>query len=186
MINTAAQVAGSQYQIQRFKAMCSLAFHAFLRVGEITSSGNCNPPLQYHQLSKLLDPSQKVVALKVTFHDFKHHNNQRPFSLTVHSQTAFCPVRILLDYLALRGNRPGALFITLDGAPVTRSAFTDQLALAIQLCGLDPSRYKGHSFRIGAASHAAERGMSDAQIRILGRWKSNAFHRYIRVPSLPC
>ena len=113
-------------------------------------------------MSKLLDPSQKVVALKVTFHDFKHHYNQRPFSLTVHSQTAFCPVRILLDYLALRGNRPGALFITLDGAPVTRSAFTDQLALAIQLCGLDPSRYKGHSFRIGAASHAAERGMTSS------------------------
>ena len=33
-------------------------------------------------------------------------------------------------------------------------------------------------------SHAAERGLSDAQIRALGRWKSNAFQRYVRVPSL--
>ena len=55
---------------------------------------------------------------------------------------------------------------------------------ACHLCGLDPSRYKGHSFRIGAASYAEDRGLSDAQIRMLGRWKSNAFLRYIRVPSL--
>ena len=44
----------------------------------------------------------------------------------------------------------------------------------LTFCGLDPSRYKGYSFRIGAA-HAADRGMTDAQIRTLGRWKSNAF-----------
>ena len=54
----------------------------------------------------------------------------------------------------------------------------------IKFCGLNPARYKGHSFRIGAASHAADRGLSDAQIRVLGRWKSNAFHRYIRIPSV--
>ena len=58
------------------------------------------------------------------------------------------------------------------------------LSLAIKFCGLNPARYKGHSFRIGAASHAADRGLSDAQIRVLGRWKSNAFHRYIRIPSV--
>ena len=55
---------------------------------------------------------------------------------------------------------------------------------ACHLCDLDPSRYKGHSFRIGAASYAADRGFSDAQIRMLGRWKSNAFLRYLRVPNL--
>ena len=41
-----------------------------------------------------------------------------------------------------------------------------------------------HSFRIGAASFAAEQGLSDAQIRVLGCWKSNAFHKYIRVSTL--
>jgi len=38
--------------------------------------------------------------------------------------------------------------------------------------------------RIGAASFAVDAGMSDAQIRDLGRWKSNAFQKYIRIPSL--
>ena len=45
-------------------------------------------------------------------------------------------------------------------------------------------RYKGHSFRIGAASPAAECGYSETQIRLLGRWKSDAFKKYIRLPSL--
>ncbi len=43
---------------------------------------------------------------------------------------------------------------------------------------------KGHSFRIGAATFAAERGFSDAQIRSMGRWQSDAFRKYIRTPSL--
>ena len=66
---------------------------------------------------------------------------------------------------------------------MTREAFAGRLSKAINLCGLDSSRYKGHSFRIGAALYAAMQGMSDSQIRILGRWKSNAFHKYIRVSS---
>ena len=37
--------------------------------------------------------------------------------------------------------------------------------------------------KIGAASLAAEKGLSDAQIRHLGRWKSDAFKLYIRQPT---
>ena len=89
-----------------------------------------------------------------------------------------------MDYVNLRGTNAGALFLAQDGKPVTREVFAAQLSDAVRLSGLDLTRYKGHSFRIGAASYAAARGMSDSQIRILGRWKSNAFHKYIRFSSL--
>ena len=59
--------------------------------------------------------------------------------------------------------------MTVNGLPVTRSSFSTQLSIAIQLCGLSPSCYKGYSCRIGAASHTAEEGFSAAQIRLLGR-----------------
>ena len=49
---------------------------------------------------------------------------------------------------------------------------------------LDPSLYKSHSFRIGAASWAAAKGFSNSKIRQLGRWISNAFLNYIQTPSL--
>ena len=37
----------------------------------------------------------------------------------------------------------------------------------------------------GAACHAADKGFSDARIRALGRWKSDAFKVYIRSDTLP-
>ena len=46
--------------------------------------------------------------------------------------------------------------------------------------GAKITTYKGHSFRIGGACHAAEKGYSYAQIRALGRWKSDAFKTYLR------
>ena len=104
--------------------------------------------------------------------------------MVIHRQPASCPIQLLLDYLALRGNQQGAIFLTQVRTPVTREAFALQLSDAIRFCGLDPARYKGHSFRIGAASYAAEQGMSDSQIRTLGQWRSNVFHKYIRVPSM--
>ena len=61
--------------------------------------------------------------------------------------------------------------------------FNPELSRCLTFCGLDTKKYKGHSFRIGAASHAADKGFSDAQVRTLGRWKSGAFKSYIRSES---
>lgn len=186
IIESSSQLAISRYSCCQFQAMCSLAFFAFLRVGEmtITSHNQGNSPLQVHQLVKLLDNTQRVVAFKVVFHNFKHNYNQRTFSIVIHRQQVFCPVQFLLGYLTLRGDRPGPLFVNLDNSSVSRRSFTDLLSLSLKSCGLSPQLYKSHSFRIGAASFAADRGMSDAQIRALGRWKSNAFLKYIRIPYL--
>ena len=183
IVTSAVQFSDSHYNICQFRAMCSLAFFAFLRVDEITASASGHT-LQINQLTKLVNQKQEIVALKVTFFNFKHNYNQRPFSLEISRQNVCCPVQLILEFLHLRGNTPGPLFIMWDGYPVTRSVFSETLSNCIKYCGLDPSRYKGHSFRIGAASHAADRGMSDAQIRTLGRWKSNAFLKYIRIQSL--
>ena len=37
-----------------------------------------------------------------------------------------------------------------------------------------------HSFRIGGASAAAAGGLTDSEIRTLGRWSSDAFRVYVR------
>ena len=67
---------------------------------------------------------------------------------------------------------------------ITRTFFVTQLKAALKFNNLDCALYKAHSFRIGAASWATAKGFSDSQIRLLGRWKSNAFLKYIRTPSL--
>ena len=122
--------------------------------------------------------------MKLTFHDSKQNYNQRPFTLTINRQSSCCPIQLLLEYFALRGNHGDAIFITHGGITVAREVFARQLSAAIRLCGLDPVRCKGHSFCIRAASYATGQGMSDLQIRLMGRWKSNAFHTYVRISSM--
>ena len=166
LIQAAAFVTNTPEHATLFKAMCSLAFYAFLRVGEMTlvSSNKSNLPLQLDQLTKLVDSNNHVVAYKLSFRNYKHSYNRPTFSLTISRQSKFCPVNTMLEYLEIRGHQSGPLFLTTEGQAVSRELFVNFLSRALVHCNLDPSRYKGHSFRIGAASHAAEQGFTD-QIR---------------------
>ncbi|XP_048584136.1 uncharacterized protein LOC116617925 isoform X2 [Nematostella vectensis] len=187
LVTAAPVICSTKFESCLFQSMCCFAFYAFLRVGEMTQSSqtqNTGSLLTIFQLSQLKAETGVVKALKLTFHNFKHSYNQRPFSLIIQRQNSPCPVNLLLQYLVLRGTHAGPLFLDSFGNAVTRDKFTNLLSLAIRHSGLNPSFYKGHSFRIGVASHAAAQGLSDAQIRIMGRWKSNAFQKYIRVNSL--
>jgi hypothetical protein len=49
------------------------------------------------------------------------------------------------------------------------------------LC-IEEAQYASHSFIIGMATTCAMKEVSDEQIKIDGRWKSDAYARYIRIP----
>lgn len=74
------------------------------------------------------------------------------------------------QYLKLRPNGSPLLFLDAAGHPLMRTRFDRALRSLLKFCGLDPSRFKGHSLRIGAASQAAIDGKSDAYIRAARRW----------------
>ena len=155
---------------------------------------NFSDPTKHFLVQKILaahsklystpDVSYCVTAATIVITDYKHNSSRRPFSVVLDRATGpeFCPVHYLQRYCSMRGLTPGALYSFSDGSPVKTSHFTQQLRQALNFCGLDSSQYKAHSFRIGAASSAADNGLSDAQIRHPGRWKSDAFKLYIRQP----
>lgn len=95
-----------------------------------------------------------------------------------------CPVRATLGWLVLRGNGPGSLFNYADGSPLTQSTFTNGLRKTLSDVGIDPKCYAGHSLRIGAATTAAIRGVGDAMIKRLGRWRVVAHIKCILRPRL--
>ena len=92
----------------------------------------------------------------------------------------YCPVKLLQKYLALRPSGPGPVFVSTHGKPITRQQFLGALHSSVRFRSLDPSLYNTHSFRIGRSTDMMVQGYSDAQIRAVGRWKSDAYKRYIR------
>ena len=116
----------------------------------------------------------------------KQNTCNRLFTILIESEPSerFFPVQILIDYIKQRGYNHGPLFSLPSGDAVPINQFNTELRRVLIFCGLDCSRYKSHSFRIGAVCYAAEKGFSDAQISGLGRWSSDPFKIYTRPPSL--
>ena len=92
-----------------------------------------------------------------------------------------CPIVALGSYLSRRGSTPGPLFLFSNSRPLTRQQLSSSVQAILHAAGYSGS-YSGHSFRIGAATTAAARGVPDHLIKTLGRWSSDAYQVYIRTP----
>lgn len=164
-----------------FKCMFLTAFYGLLRIGEITTN-TINGKNTKHCLH-LSDIEQATIGFRIKFQSYKHCKPHSVMSVVISPQPlhTYCPVHHLSNYLRSRGGRTSdILFVTKSGEPVSRSQFSEVLNRSLLFCGLPLNRFKGHSFRIGAATWLMQSGKSDAQIRNLGRWHSNAFLKYIR------
>ncbi len=88
----------------------------------------------------------------------------------------------MLPYLALRGGKPGPLFILADSTYLTRPKLASMLRATLTQASMDHAKYSTHSFRSGAATTAADVGISDVHIKMLGRWSSEAYRIYVKTP----
>ena len=120
-----------------------------------------------------------AIRIKCSKTDQFHRGVSIYFSRT---GAALCPVSALLDYLVQRGTQCGPLFRFSNGQPLTRAKLVAVVQQALTSSGLDVSKYTGHSFRIGAATTALRAGISDAKIKMLGRWESSAYQLYLHTP----
>lgn len=126
------------------------------------------------------------IGFALTMESFKHSKGQ-PHVLYVEGNKedyTVCPVQALWTYFQVRKPSSGPLFTFMSGTSVSRKYFLEQLCLSLNWCGLDSKQYKGLSFRIGAAITAFTKRISDQKIKGMGRWSSDAFKKYIRVPVL--
>ena len=157
-----------------------VAFHGFLRVSEYTSSHIH----KYNNLTTLCftdvhinNPSSISLHIKASKTDpFRQGANIHLFI----NYSPLCPVRALLSYISSHPTWSGPLFQWHDGRYLTRSG----LASAMQR--IKPqhiSNMSSHSFRIGAATTAAAAGYPRWLIQALGRWTSNCYKDYIRIPT---
>ena len=80
----------------------------------------------------------------------------------------------------MRNSTPGALFIYGSGQPLTKDYLTSETWQLLSQAVLNPSEYAGHSYRIGAATTAAAVGLPTWLIKLVGRWSSESYMRYIK------
>ena len=73
------------------------------------------------------------------------------------------------------------LFKFSNGALLTRHLLLQQTRLYLTLLGIPCDTYSGYSYRIGATSLASA-GMTDWEIKLGGRWSSDVYQRYTRLP----
>ena len=164
-----------------FWAAACLAFFGFLRSGEFTvESASATQAINADDVAVDSRSSPSVISVHLRF------AKTDPFGKGVSvflgkTDAPLCPVAAMLNYLAVRPAVAGPLFIHADGSPLLKSQFVAGVRRALAAANLDPrpSKYSGHSFRIGAATSAAAAGIPDHLIKTLGRWESSAYLTYI-------
>ena len=182
------QVCTSNYEARLFRAAFSLAFFGFMRIGEITVSSKMSSRSSVLHRSdvsiRTLDGKQ---ILEVVLRKSKNNQCGPPQIITIPAtgNPETCGLSLMQNFLQVRSDSTsGILFCHFDGSPMTRYQFSRVLVKAATFAGFPGDEFKSHSFRIGAATSAAMAGIPDDQIKIMGRWKSNAYRYYIRVPNL--
>ncbi|CAG2232678.1 unnamed protein product [Mytilus edulis] len=172
-------VCKTRYELSLFKAAFSLAFHGLFRVGELVVTNS----LQSHTL-QLSDIHILNGLLQVCIPSSKTDQLGKGSNICIYPQLDLniCPVNLVSEFIKSRPPVLGPLFCHFDGSPLSRYQFVTLLKKAIDLSGIDQTRYSSHSFRIGAATTLSMDGVSDSEIMRLGRWSSNAYKGIVGDP----
>ena len=182
LIDSLPKVVTTPYHQMMLKAMFLLAFYAFLRIGEITvKCKKATTVLQLTDVTFRYGDKNLLQGVDIILKNYKHSDHPKTIYIPSDSLNKYCPVKALLEYCSIAQNKTGPLFCFPCGSPVTHSYFSNCLKLSLAFNNLDPKLYKGHSFRIGAATAAAANNVPVSVIQTMGRWKSDAFKHYIRM-----
>ena len=173
----------STFEREKYKAMFVTMFYGLIRIGEVTihRKSDNNKVLQLDDVT--FYHKQRLSSMIIEFRQFKHSDPTSSASIKlVAINTEHCPVNRLYNYIAIRGQQQGPLFTNENGAPVTSSQFSSVFNSCLKIRGLDKNTYKPHCFRFGGATYYAQLGMNDDLLQRFGRWKSQAYKKYIRNP----
>ena len=159
------------------------AFYGFLRCGEFTSRCATFDPCRDLTLSDVSVASDMfTVVLKHSKTDVACRGTPIVIART---NCVFCPLSSMSRYLLCRPRATPSepLFVTDEGKAMTRSWFAQRLRVLCVRCGLAPELYTAHCFRIGAATWASSK-VPTATLKMMGRWSSSAYERYVRPNAL--
>ena len=157
------------YYKHAFLCMYNMMFLMALRVSEIADYSDC-----FSHAIKFNDIFISRKHVRIILRTCKH--NSEPTTFCIQDQNF---KKLLTNWLKIRGTKQGCLFIHSNGIKFSRLFIYNQLKSDIEQIGLNPASFNTHSFRKGRATSLALQGFSTKKIAAIGRWKSNAYKKYI-------
>ncbi|XP_021355083.1 uncharacterized protein LOC110451409 [Mizuhopecten yessoensis] len=174
----------SSFSDLMFETACTVAFFGCLRCGEFTVNNS------YFDHNINLCVSDMVISEDcVLLHLKKSKTDPFRDGVTLklfNTDTIVCPNSICSKYMKARQRQCPSpndpLFVTDNGQALSKTVFIAKFRHVLQCLSIHSDLYNGHSFRIGAATSSAAAIIEDHLIKVLGRWSSDAYCRYIRTP----
>ena len=185
LVDILPPICTSFYEATLFRAAFVLAFFGFLRVGEFTCAnkkGDFSHVIQSGDVLINQDKSQMKVILRSSKTD--QGGKAAEILIGKNEKGSLCPVQAVSDFMSVRPCTGGPFFVHFDNTPLTSYQIGHMVKKGVKVLGLPPQSFSSHSFRIGAATSASICGISDDNIKSMGRWRSTAFELYIRPHSL--
>ena len=130
--------------------------------------------------------NDEVTGVVFTLQDAKNDSDGRgytiPFDRNRSPDAAFDFVGECFDFAIFARPKRGSPFISSSaGEELSYDRLLEAIKNIARHFGLDPARYGTHSSRIGGASALSAAGVEDSVIKLMGRWQSIAFLKYIRL-----
>ncbi len=163
-------------------AMFILAFFGFLRCSELAISSKFDPATNPTISDLTILDSETISFLIKQSKTDQVKKGHFVYIFNLHSPLQ--PYQAVREYLRLRIFQARSplepLFLDHAGKPASRTWFQKHLKAVLLSASISARNFSSHSFRIGAATSAAQKGLTKHQIQTLGRWSSEAFQSYIR------
>ena len=174
-----------QYYLETlYKSIFILTYYGMLRIGEVTQ-------LKHVLKAKNINNGTNKNKIMLILYSSKIHNvNVLPQKIKVSQTTGkegkqfFCPFLTIRKFLHLRGpyvHDDEQFFIFQDRSPVKPIHVHNLLRILLKKLTLNADLYDCHSVRAGRASQLIKLGYTVDEVKRLGRWKSNAVYKYIKL-----
>ena len=180
------RILGHQpYLVRLYQVVFALAYYGLLRIGEIARSNHTIKAKNVH----LAENKNKI---KIFLYTSKMHGMESlPQKIRIEGLDSsklkqkrhFCPFKIMKNYLIVQGNylsETEQFFVFQGHIPLEQIHVRVMLAKIIKNLGLNAHLYQFHGIRAGRATDLSRWGFSIEQIKVLGRWKSNAVYKYLK------
>lgn len=157
------------YEALLFHAVVLVSFWGALRVSEVMAMLRADMTGRALKLGDLCFVGGEV-CLTIWMSKTDQLRKGSRIELGPCSNVELCPVFALQEYLALRRDGKGPLFIHLGGSLFMQHQFWAVASNALASLGLVGVQFDTHSFCIGAASTMTAVGYSEDRIKVWGRW----------------